>query len=1161
MSKKRLLIAFVVIILIMLSSFIYQYSAGYSYQKQDEPVIKRQIKIIETTMGEVNKENKNYMLQFKGPVKQEWKNELEANGVKFLSYAPEFAYIIDPGNNSLSSIQKHNYVEAVFAFENTDKLKIFDEEKYNFNKDAHKKESYSLFLYNNEKRGAVIEKLNKKGVSVTYEDEEVIHIDAAPDEVEEIALLEEIGAVEQHIPFVVLNDIAGQIAGTSIPMTALNLNGSSQVIGFIDTGVDTGVDNISIQEDIHRDIDNRVIGIYSVEDVNINNASDENGHGTHVVGSAAGSGNRSSGLYKGMAPEAKISFYAAGDDSGSGTIYVLSGNLLKSYFNASYDDGARIHSNSWGSSTSAAYSQEYSKAVDQYVWERNDFLPVYAAGNQGSGQATLVFPGNAKNVLTVGATYSSRYSGNNISQVASFSSRGQTNDGRVKPDVVVPGTSIRSLRPSITSNRCGSVVDAYHSECSGTSMATPIAAGLALLIREDYVINKHISPSASLIKSTIIHGAEDIGYGMGSNETGWGRVNLTKTLFPEQPRYLRFVDNNTGFSNTGEIFEKRINIINNSTPLKITLVWTDNYNDNEGNIVNDLDLVVESEDTNLDINKDKIYYGNDFIKPYDSSTDHVNNVEQVIIEQPKKSTYKITVKAYNINYPMQTFSLVYSGGFDSTPDLSEFDGSTSQFSPDDRLVNVSELILENSTAGKIIWNTSSYYVADADISSAVDIHHNNITINSNTLHTTLLSSATLRLYNLTYSSGVVLKDGKECDSCLIISQNPLTFIASSFSSFTAAENTSLSIWDSASYSEKYGGNTIYANESIVFYANYTNMSSGEIILQSNCSITLDGTTSSMAYNSSINLFVYHTTFGSNDTYTYNMSCYSNEFITREAKSSLTIPTIYTPQKPVVEIHWNESSQNLTLTWNEAKNATNYHVYIRENQYLINNINANSVFNSSSEELSYTINTSNISEQYYAVAAINNDRFSKGDSVGYAKQTYTSGLNFIGLKINITLNASELLNEFDADVYSNITFLDRSDEEAENYVVYEKGSSLNDFVINAGEGYLVYLNKTQTYAYAGFLFNAITLQLISNSLGVFGPLGNNYISLPHMQYETAEEFLDFINLTNSAITKYDSNNKKWISHVKDKQDNNFDILSGEGYEIYVPEPKNATVHYP
>ena len=151
---------------------------------------------------------------------------------------------------------------------------------------------------------------------------------------------------------------------------------------------------------------------------------------------------------------------------------------LGPFFQQAYDAGARVHNNSWGGGDFGEYDS-YAEFVDRFMWEHKDFLILFAAGNDGADAnrngvidtGSVTPPGTAKNCLTVGAAESVRSQGgyqaaygqlwpsdyatqplrgdkvsDNGDDVAAFSSRGPTRDGRIKPDLVAPGTNIVSVR-------------------------------------------------------------------------------------------------------------------------------------------------------------------------------------------------------------------------------------------------------------------------------------------------------------------------------------------------------------------------------------------------------------------------------------------------------------------------------------------------------------------------------------------------------------------------------------------------------------------------------------------------------------------------------------------------------------------------------------------
>ena len=118
---------------------------------------------------------------------------------------------------------------------------------------------------------------------------------------------------------------------------------------------------------------------------------------------------------------------------------------LNPIFQQAYNQGARIHTNSWGDNENAAVQNNYSAAsqdVDEFMWNHKDFLIFFAAGNAGPGTGSVGSPSTAKSAVAVGATLR----GTSADSMASFSSCGPTADGRIKPEITVPGSSIVSAR-------------------------------------------------------------------------------------------------------------------------------------------------------------------------------------------------------------------------------------------------------------------------------------------------------------------------------------------------------------------------------------------------------------------------------------------------------------------------------------------------------------------------------------------------------------------------------------------------------------------------------------------------------------------------------------------------------------------------------------------
>jgi subtilisin family serine protease len=236
--------------------------------------------------------------------------------------------------------------------------------------------------------------------------------------------------------------------------------GKGVKIAVLDTGVDAP----------HPDLKSQVVAAKNFSAAK--NTNDAFGHGTHVASIAAGTGAKSGGKYKGVAPDAKVLNGKVLDDSGYGDD---SGILAGMEWAA--QQGADIVNLSLGG-PDMPDTDPLEEAVDKLSAEK-DILFAIAAGNEGP--ESVGSPGSADAALTVGAV-------DKKDRLAGFSSTGpRVGDGAVKPDVTAPGVAITAAaaKGSLIAQEVGESPAGYLT-IDGTSMATPHVAGAAALLKQQH---------------------------------------------------------------------------------------------------------------------------------------------------------------------------------------------------------------------------------------------------------------------------------------------------------------------------------------------------------------------------------------------------------------------------------------------------------------------------------------------------------------------------------------------------------------------------------------------------------------------------------------------------------------------------------------------------
>jgi len=306
-------------------------------------------------------------------------------------------------------------------------------------------------------------------------------------------------------------NIAAPAIGSTAVQKKNKLTGKGIHIAILDTGIFP-----------HPDLTKPVNRIIDFKDF-INHRKkpyDDNGHGTHIAGDAAGNGWMSRGKYKGPAPEAGIVGVKVLDRDGSGYDSTIIKGIEWCIQNRKRLK-LRILSMSFGGPAFSPCKDDLlCEAVEKAV--QAGLTVIIAAGNSGPGRATIESPGISPSSITVGAVDDRRTVVQADDRITWFSSRGPTPCGRKKPDITAPGESVISLRAPLS--RLDRTfphmrVGKSYFILSGTSISTPLVSGAAAQL-----LQRTPSLSPLQVKAQLKKNAFRLRLGV--NTTGSGEINM-----------------------------------------------------------------------------------------------------------------------------------------------------------------------------------------------------------------------------------------------------------------------------------------------------------------------------------------------------------------------------------------------------------------------------------------------------------------------------------------------------------------------------------------------------------------------------------------------------------------------------------------------------------
>ncbi|MFB3882651.1 MAG: S8 family serine peptidase, partial [Armatimonadota bacterium] len=434
-----------------------------------------------------------YIVQFNGTVLPEWRAAVEAVGGVLYGYVPDHAYLVKLSKADVHRVRRLPEVRWVGLYEPGYRVSpglfgwLTSGEEVEVLVAAFEPDAVTT-------ADTIIRSQGGRVHDRSMGTRPVLRARVAGRALPQIARVKGIAWVEEYVPPELLNDVAGGIMHADDVWLSPALAGAGQIVAIADTGLDVGVNDPAV---IHPDLldsdgdETRIVGTEALGRPPL--WDDPHGHGTHVAGSVLGNGHQSldtsPAVYRGAAPEASLYFQSVLDYSGG-----LGGlpSDLGTLFGSAYDAGARIHTNSWGSVGNEAIDLRgtyttSSWQIDDYAWSHRDLAILFAAGNAGVDTSpadgvvdldSLTTQATAKNCITIGASENYRADqvwtwsqvwplffpntpiaddrmADNAAGIAAFSGRGPTDDGRIKPDLVAPGTWVISTRTGADSYNIG----------------------------------------------------------------------------------------------------------------------------------------------------------------------------------------------------------------------------------------------------------------------------------------------------------------------------------------------------------------------------------------------------------------------------------------------------------------------------------------------------------------------------------------------------------------------------------------------------------------------------------------------------------------------------------------------------------------------------------
>lgn len=566
-------------------------------------------------------------VQFYETPTQEIQDLFKANNLNLISYIPHQTYVFYFPAETPVSFLEENGVRSIIPIPNSVKLM-----------ENLKAQDFEYWAWNGSQLKISLEYLAKSNVSTVlndlkgldatifevYEDARIIELSIHPDYLDVLAERSYLNWAELVHPPSIKDDDNGRGLHRANGLHT-RMNGGRNFTG-------DGI-GVMVRDDgfvgPHIDFQGRI-----TNRSNRRNAS----HGDGVAGIIGGAGNLIPNT-TGMAIGSHI--YAVN------YVPTFLDDTTRSLIN---DGSTQITNSSYSDGCNDGYTS-IARTVDMQTLDTPSLLHVFSAGNSngsncgyGAGSQWGNITGGhkmGKNVITTANVYAD-------ATIVSHSSRGPATDGRLKPDITAHGQG------QVSTNENNS-----YQSFGGTSAAAPGIAGVSAQLYELYKEqnNGELPPSA-LIKGALLNTANDAGNEGPDFIFGWGIVNALRAgMLLEDNRYL--VDE----ISQGATKTHSINVPAGTTQVRFMVYWSDAAATVGANpaLVNDLDLTVKtpSNETLLPWILDHTPNATNLNTPAAPGIDRLNNMEQVLINEPQAGNYTINIEGFNVPEGPQEYYVLY----------------------------------------------------------------------------------------------------------------------------------------------------------------------------------------------------------------------------------------------------------------------------------------------------------------------------------------------------------------------------------------------------------------------------------------------------------------------------------------------------------------------